>query len=168
MTENTACAQQDNSRSLKCERKLYLFTSLLCIAASAVLLVFVFILFAENCVGCRTFVVGIVSTLAIILFIAGLLILATTVCHTRRHNNVTPQVAISFVPSEDLEKSPVSFLSYNQFLHGKPFTDTSPIDLPDYFTVVQNNHEFHSFGDEEVPETPPPCYENAIEMKSFH
>ena len=168
MTENTTCMQRNDSRLFKCEKKLYLFVSFLCIATSAALLVFVFILYGENCVGCRTFVVGIMSTLAIFLFIAGLLILATTVCGTsRRHNNATPQVVISFIPAEDLEKSPVSFLSYNQFPHGKPFADTSPIDLPDYFTVVQNLHEFYSSGDEDVPETPPPCYENATEMKSF-
>jgi len=172
MTENTTLAEQDNSRSFKCQRKLYLCASFLCIATSAVLLVFVFILFAENCLGCRTFVVGILSAVAILLFIAGLLILATTVCGKRRHNDVTRQVVISFIPAEDLEKSPVSFLSYNQFPHGKPFDDTSSIDLPDYFTVLQNVHEFYTTADddvwaEDVLETPPPCYEKAIEMKSF-
>lgn len=169
MTENTTCTEQDSpARSLK----FYLCFSFLCIATSAVVLVFVFILFAENCLGCRTYVAGILGSLAILLFIAGLLILSTTVCGKRRLNNVTPQVAISFIPAEDLEKSPVSFLSYNQFPHGKPFADTSSIDLPDYFTVVQNVHEFYSSEDEniwieDVPETPPPCYEQAIEMESL-
>ena len=169
MTENTSCTEHDNrARSLK----FYLCASFLCIATSAVVLVFVFILFGENCLGCRTYVAGILGSLAIVLFIAGLLILSRTVCGKRRHSNVTPQVVISFIPAEDLEKSPVSFLSYNQFPHGKPFADTSSIDLPDYFTVVQNVHEFYSFVDEnvwteDVPETPPPCYEHAIDMKSF-
>ena len=169
MTENSTCTERDNrAKSLK----FYLCASFLCITMSAVLLMFVFILYAENCLGCRTYVVGILSSLAIVLFIAGLLILSTTVCGKRRHSNVTPQVVISFIPAEDLEKSPVSFLSYNQFPRGKPFADTSSIDLPDYFTVVQNVHEFYSSVDEnvwteDVPETPPPCYEQAIEMKSF-
>ena len=169
MTENTTTrTAQDHSRSLK----LYLCASCLCIATSAILSVFVFILFAENCLGCRTFVAGILISLAILLFIAGLVILSATVCGKRRLHNVTPQVVISFVPAEDLEKSPVSFLSYNQFPHGKPFSDTSPIDLPDYFTVVQNVQEFYSNADEavwteDVPETPPPSYQRAIEMKSF-
>ena len=169
MAENTTNTEQDNRAT---SLKFYLCASFLCIATSAVVLVFVFILFAENCLGCRTYVAGILGSLAILLFIAGLLILSTTVCGKRRHSNVTPQVVISFIPAEDLEKSPVSFLSYNQFPHGKPFADTSSIDLPDYFTVVQNVHELYSSVDEsvwteDVPETPPPCYQQAIEMESF-
>ena len=169
MAENTTCTERDNrAKSLK----FYLCASFLCITTSAVLLVFVFILYAENCLGCRTYVAGILSSLAIVLFIAGLLILSKTVCGKRRHSNVTPQVVISFIPAEDLEKSPVSFLSYNQFPRGKQFADTSSIDLPDYVTVVQNVHEIYSSVDEnvwteDVPETPPPCYEQAIEMISF-
>ena len=169
MTDNTTCTEQENrARSLK----FYLCASFLCIATSAVVLVFVFMLFAENCLGCRTYVAGILGSLAIVLFIAGLLILSTIVCGKRSQNNVTPQVVVSSIPAEDVEKSPVSFLSYNQFPHGKSFADTSSIDLPDYFTVVQNVHEFYSSVDEnvwteDVPETPPPCYEQAIEMKSL-
>lgn len=172
MTGNTTNTEQDTRRSLNCERKLYLCTSSFFISASAVLLVFVFILFAKDCPGCRTFVVSILTTLAIVLFVSGLLILSKILCGDRRQSHVTPQVVISFIPTEDLEKSPVSFLSYNQFPHGEPFTGTSSIDLPDYFTVVQNIHEVYSSLDqdvrtEDVPETPPPCYEKAIEMASF-
>ena len=171
--ENTTNTEQDTHRSLNCERKLYLCASLLFILASAVLLVFVFILFAEDCPGCRTFVASILTTLAIVLFFAGLLILSRTLCANRRQSHVTPQVVISFIPAEDLEKSPVSFLPYDQFPHGEPSApETSSVDLPDYFTVVQNIHEVYSSLDEDVwtedvPETPPPCYEKAIEMKSF-
>ena len=170
MTENTA--GQEASRSFKFQRRLYLLAAFLCFAASAVVFALGFVLFIEDCPGCRSYLAGTLGSLALVLFIAGLLILSTILCRKGRQNSLTPQVAISVIPAEDLEKSPATFQFYNHVPHYQPSVETPSIDLPDYFTAVQNiDEEVYSSVDaklcaQDVPETPPPCYKQALEMLS--
>lgn len=170
MTESIE--EQEALRTLKCQRRLHLTAAFLCLAASAVIMVLVFVLFMEDCPGCRSYMAGTLGTLAIVLFIVGLMILSTIVCRKGRHNDLASQVVISLIPAEDLVKSPASLMLFNhQVPRRQPFVENSSIDLPDYFAVVQNIDEFCSSVDaklwtEDVPETPPPCYKQALEMIS--
>ena len=148
-----------------------------CIAISVAILGLVFRLFTSSadCVSCRSYfsLLGIVSA---VLFAVGLLILLLSqvmLCCKRRHLNTTPQVVVSLIPAEDLEKSAAPILPFVHLPHRLPFVETSSIDsLPDYFTVVQNAGEGFTSVDadvwtENVPETPPPSYEEALEMATF-
>ena len=102
-----------------------------------------------------------------------LLLRQVMLCCKRRHINTTPQVVVSLIPAENLEKSAAPILPFVHVPHRLPFIKTSSIDsLPDYFTVVQNaNGVYSSVGmdiwTETVPETPPPSYEEALEMPTF-
>lgn len=96
-----------------------------------------------------------------------------TACWNRGQNSPTPQVIVSLIPEEDLEKSPAPILPYNHIPHYQPFVVKTPsLDLPDYFSVAENVDELYPSVDaevwtENVPEIPPPCYEQALAMASF-
>ena len=161
--------------SSKCQGRLLISVkafAFLCIAASAAILVVVFLLFILDCAGCRSYF-ALLGTLAAALLTAGLLTLSTILCCNIRHINTTPQVVISSIPAEDLEKSAAPILSYSHVPRHLPFIETSSIDsLPDYFAVVQNPDEVYLSVDaggwaEDVPETPPPCYEQALQMTTY-
>ena len=160
-----------------CKRRLVFSVvafAFICIAMSAATLGVVFQLFTfpSDCVSCRSHfrLLGIVTAA---LFAAGLLILSTRLlmlCYERRHINTTPQVVVSLIPAEDLEKSAAPILPFVHVPHRQPYIETSSIDsLPDYFTVVQNPDEVYSSMDagvwtENAPESPPPSYEEALEL----
>ena len=162
---------EDTWTSFKCRKRLYssgIAFAFLSIAMSAALLVPILVMFIEQCSGCRSYFT-LLGTVSITLCVLGLLILLTIVCFKRWKNSLTPQVVVSSIPAEDLEKSAVPILHHNQVPHRLPFIETSSIDLPDYFTVVQNPERVYLSLDEDVravnvPETPPPCYEEALEM----
>ena len=162
-------------------RRRFLFSviafAFICIAISAAILGVVFRLFTSSadCVSCRSYfhLLGIVTA---VLFAAGLLILllrSLMLCYNRRHINTTPQVVVSLIPAEDLDKSAAPILPFVHVPHRLPYIETSSIDsLPDYFTVVQNADEVYLSMDvdvwtENVTETPPPSYEEALEMTTF-
>ena len=108
-----------------------------------------------------------------------------------QNSSITAQVVVSEIPAEDVSKSPAPMLSHCDVPHHQPFQESSSSsDLPDYFTAVQNRDEVSS-GDvpdyfssvqnidevysslgmgleaEDTPRTPPPCYEEAIEMEPW-
>ena len=160
-----------------CQRR-FLFSvvaiAFICIAMSAAILGVVFHLFtfSADCVSCRSYF-SILGIVAAVLFAVGLLILLlrpVMLCCKRRHTNTTPQIIVSLIPAEDLEKSAAPILPFVHVPNRLSFIDTSSIDsLPDYFTVVQNADEAYSSVDahvwtENVSETPPPTYEEALEM----
>ena len=161
--------------SSKCRKKLYssaITFAFLSIAASVAILVPVLVMFIEQCAGCCSYftLLGTVST---VLCINGLLILLIIVCCKRWKKSPTPHVVVSLIPAEDLDKSAAPILPFVHVPHRLPFIETSSIDsLPDYFTVVQNADEVYLSEDgdvwsENVPETPPPSYEEALEMATF-
>ena len=164
--------------SPKCRRWLswsVIAFAFLCIAVAAVIIVAVVVLFMEDCVGCSLYS-KLLGNIAAALSAAGLLILLlrlVLLCYNRRHINTTPLVVVSLIPAEDLDKSAAPILPFDDVPHRLPFLETSSIDsLPDYFTVVQNADEVYSSVDadvwtENVTETPPPSYEEALEMTTF-
>ena len=161
--------------SSKCWRWLSLSViafAFLCIAVAAVIIVVVIVLVVEDCVGCSLHS-KLLGNIAAALFVAGLLILSALLCYKRRNINTTPQVVVSLIPAEDLDKTVAAILPFVRVPHRLPYIETSSIDsLPDYFTVVQNADEVYSSVEadvwtENVTETPPPSYEEALEMTTF-
>ena len=153
---------QQASRSSKCAEKPLLFLVFFCIASSVVGLV---IIYTIRCPGCSSVtsspVVYTYWVTTVVLFLLGVMLLALSVYYKRRQQSTTSRVAISSIPAEDLEKTPAPTLHYNRV-------------LPDYFCVVQNIDEVYSsvnaateVSSENVPETPPPRYEEAIEMTTL-
>jgi len=170
-------------RSSKCVEKLFV-TMLaglvpLCFAASAVGLL---VICTYLCRGCssptNSSVVNTYWVATVTFFLLGVIALAFLMHYKRRNHSTaaTSSVVISSIPPEDLEKSPAPTLRYNrvpqrQQLAQASSTHPTSLDLPDYFSVVQNIDEVYSFvnadySPEDVPETPPPCYEEAIEITS--
>ena len=85
---------------------------------------------------------------------------------------MTARVVVIEIPAEDV-KGPASMLTRCNMPHHQPSDETpSSIDLPDYFTAVQNIDEAYSslgtgLEEEDTPRTPPPCYQEAIEMEPW-
>ena len=161
--------------SSKCRRWLSLSViafAFLCIAVAAVIIVVVFVLVVEDCVGCSLYS-KLLGNIAAAVFVAGLLILSALLCYKRRHMNTTPQVVASLIPAEDLDKTAATILPFVRVPRRLPYIEASSNNsLPDYFTVVQNADEVYSSVEadvwtENVTETPPPSYEEALEMTTF-
>lgn len=173
--------QESSTSSTKCTRKLYLslaFFSLTASVAIFVTVVIVVFLF-EYCPSCQqisrdrneSYLVTILGTIATLLFFFGGSIL--TACWRRGQNTENsrtegePQVVVSLIPAEDLEKSPAPILPYNHIPRHQPiFMKASLLDVPGYCSVVKNIDEVCSSAwTEDVLETPPPCYEEALKME---
>ena len=177
MTEHYV--EQEASRSTSCKRRLYSLVvafAYICITASVILFVAVIIGLSrtKNCAGCRSNSTGSTATIATVFFVVGVT-LALLVRLKRGSNSSTPQVVISPIPAEDLEKSPAPILPYNHIPQRQQFLNSvkhSSIDLPDYFTAVENIEEVYlsveaAVWTDDIPETPPPCYEQALKMASI-
>ena len=96
----------------------------------------------------------------------------TVWCHKKTRERNSREIAISYVPDEDLEKSPAPILP-----NFPPFGDASSSQLPDYFTAVQNIPEVSSqlnegFWTEDIDGSDDenenlPCYEQALTMSGL-
>ena len=169
--------QESSSSSTKYTRRICLTLAFSSLTAS--LLIFLIIVFLfEYCPECKkrfrdrnkSHLVTILGTIATLLFFFGGSLL--TACWRRGQNSTSeavPQVVISLIPDEDLEKSPAPILPYNHIPRHQPIVmKASSQDA----TVVKNIDEVCSSVDakvwtEDVPESPPPCYEEAIKMKTL-
>lgn len=178
--------EREQSRcSSKFTRRFYLSLAFLCIASSLsifMIIVMIVVIWFKGCRSCEqsllgtneTYFVTILGSVGTILFVLGGSIF-TAFSWKRGQNNTNdiPQAVISLIPAEDVEKSPAPMLPLNHIPRRPAFVRKAPSsDLPDYFTVVQNNDQFYSAVNEDVwtedaPETPPPCYELALEMKFY-
>ena len=170
---------QQVSTSSKCAEKPLLFLVLFCIASSVVGLV---IIYTFRCPGCSSVtsssVVYAYWVSTVVLFLLGVMLLALAVYYKRRQHSAASRVVISSIPAEDLEKTPAPTLHYNrvsqrQQLAQASSTHPTSLDLPDYFSVVQSIDEVCSsvnaaeVSSENVPETPPPSYKEAIEITTL-
>jgi len=148
--------------------KFHLPLAFFCIAASALLFMVRQRLQDINFSYIVVVILGIAATL-LFLFGVGLMIIF---CGKTLHS--TTQVVISSIPDEDLEKSPAPILPYSHIPHLLPFdVKACSTGLPGYFTAIQkfDDATFDSALNanvwrEDVPETPPPCYEKALEMRT--
>ncbi|CAH3181946.1 unnamed protein product, partial [Porites lobata] len=104
---------------------------------------------------------------SVIFLLSGCVIIAS--CHKKTRERNSREIVVSYVPDEDLEKSPAPILPYFP-----PFGDASSSQLPDYFTAVQNIPEVSWQPNEELwtedidgsddENEKPPCYEQALTM----
>ena len=163
--------EQESSRSsTKFTRRICLTLAFSSLSASvAISLIVIFSLH-----GNKSYLERILGIFATLLFFLGVSIF--TAYSRRRQNSrseAVPQVAVSLVPEEDLEKSPAPILPYNHIPRHQPFAmKASSQDLPGYTTVVKNIDEVYSSVDakvwtEDIPDIPPPCYEEALKMKTL-
>ena len=187
---------------------------LLSLVTSAVLVLIVFAFMFQPCknqTNCHRSWGKICGGVAVLLFLVGVFMLLFI--RKRRERRFSPQVVVSEIPAEDVEKTAAFIPSYNCIPHRQLFRETSTTDLPDYFSIVQNSSdvqassknslpvhcttlqqnsevETSSIGlpdyfsnvkniDEgysdvdlgirtcDVPQTPPPCYEQALKMATL-
>ena len=165
---------QEASRSSKCTENLFIsgllgFASF-CIAVSTVGLV---IILTFGCPCCNSVTGSSVDdtywVATVVLFLLGVMTLALSVYYKRRQHSTTSRIAISSIPAEDLEETTADYnrVSQRQQLAQASSTHPTSLDFPDYFSVVQNIDEVYSSVNtaevlsENVPETPPPSYEEA-------
>lgn len=173
---------QEASRSSKCGEKLFVSVlaglALFCFAASSFGLVIIVTSFCPDCSSATSSsVMDAYWGVTVLLFLLGVVALTLLVYYKRRQQSTTSRVAISSIPAEDLEKSPAATLPDNRVSQRWPLPQASStyqtsLDLPDYFTVIQNTDEVYRSANTEVwaedsLETPPPCYEEAIGRTTF-
>ena len=94
-------------------------------------------------------------------------------CHKKTRERNSREIAVSYVPDEDLDNSPAPVLRP----YFPPFGDASSTQLPDYFTAVQNIPEVSSqlnegFWTEDIDGSDdenedPPSYEQALTMSGL-
>ena len=107
---------------------------------------------------------------SVIFLLSGCVII--TSCHKKTRERNSREIVVSYVPDEDLEKSPAPILPYFP-----PFGDASSSQLPDYFTAVQNIPEVSWQPNEELwtedidgskdENENPPCYEQALTISGL-
>ena len=110
------------------------------------------------------------AVFSMIFLVSTCVILFSCLKKTRERNS--REIAVSYVPDEDFEKSPAPILPYFP-----PFGDASSSQLPDYFTAVQNIPEVSSqlnegFWTEDIDGSDdenedPPSYEQALTMSGL-
>ena len=178
----------------KCGRKLlYTVLSLFCFITSATAFIIGFMMFCPDCAFPNTLLLWVHLVVAFLLFAIGMKTFVTVIFSRGRQNAPPTRVLISEVATEVLENStatldthrmPLRLLFIVNSLHSLATCDRSQQnqvtedlswrDLPDYFTALQNMSDTRAAGDtycneafctEEAPMTPPPCYEEVLEMK---
>lgn len=124
---------------------------------------------------------GIFGGVAVILIIIGVIIIIFGHKSMKRLKSV--EVVVSEIPARDLEKTPAASslnCGQNRIPRHEPASfvaDSHSIDLPDYFTIVQQNSEDVypsvdvAFWTEDRyvsdDENPPPCYEQALKISGL-
>lgn len=171
-----------SNTSEKCSLILLVF-ALLCVGAGVFNFGFVIVLMAPaGCSDCKRSssdindpnrFIQIFSAVGLSLMVLGCGLLGgyfkrSKKCSARQ---VAESVVISTIPAEDLEKSPAPVLQHNDIPSSCLFLSPAS-DLPDYFTAVANIDNLYSAVDagvwtEDVPNLPPPCYEQALELTAL-
>ena len=151
------------------------FLALLCFGAGVFIFgAVIFLIIRERCNDCKQSSLG--KSLSIVAFssiVFGFGFLGgyckrSKKCFTRP---VAELVVVSAIPAENLEKSPAPVLHDNH-VSPRHLYMSSASDLPDYFTATRNIDGLYSAADakvrsEDIPKTPPPCYEEALKMPAL-
>lgn len=171
MTENNRTERETRAsytvlficQSRRVFKAFHLTFGLLCLSGSVVCFTMAFTFFCPLC-SRPDFRLELTNGMgSVFLFSAGLYALCRMVfCKRRQDISTTPDVVISEIPAEDLDKSPAPILPYCHTPHHSPFVDTSSIDLPDYYTAV-----YISNGDE-ASSANPPDYDTAVKTMLMH
>lgn len=166
-------------RSAKCKKWLHIAAivfGFVSIGGCFVLASLTYILFGD-CEDCTPKpedkdMVKIMRVLATVLFLLGILLIALSLCCKGTENSLAPQVVVSAIPAEDLEKTPAPILAFNHIPHRQAFVEDAATNLPEFTTVrnideIGNSSANEGFWTEEIdgPVTPPPSYEEALVMR---
>ena len=121
---------------------------------------------------------GIFGGVAVILIIIGVIIVKVGHKNMKRVKSV--HVVVSEIPAQDLEKTPAASSLLHHIPRYEPASfvaNSHSIDLPDYFTIVQQNSEdvypsvdvafWTEDRDVSDDENPPPCYEQALKISGL-
>ena len=176
---------------LKCGRRLlYAVLSLFCFMASAAAFAIGFMMFCPDCAFPNTLLLWVHLVGAFLLFAIGMKTFVTVIFSRGRQNTPPARVLTSEVATEVLENSPTILASHRMSRRllfvvnsldnltnwdssqqvNQAAEDLSWRDLPDYFTALQSDSNAvetyfnEAFCTEYAPTTPPPCYEEALEM----
>ena len=175
----------------KCGRRLlYAVLSLFCFMASAAAFTIAFMMFCPDCAFRNTLLLWVHLVGAFLLFAIGMKTLLTIIFSRGRQNTPPSRVLTSEVATEVLENSTATLDTHRMPLRllfvvnsldnltnwdssqqmNQAAEDLSWRELPDYFTALQNDSNIgetyfnEAFCTEYAPTTPPPCYEDALEL----
>ena len=143
MAENTEV--REVLRWSKCSTGLYLSVfvfGLLFLVTSAVLILIVFAFMFRPCkneTNCHRSWGKICGGVAVLLFLVG-------------QHRFSPQVVVSEIPAEDVEKTPAFIPSYNCTPHCQLFDEACSTGLPDYFSAVQISSEAETSSINSLPD----------------
>ena len=155
--------------------------------ASAAAFIIGFMMFCPDCASPNTLLLWVHLVGAFLLFAIGMKTLMTIIFSRGRQNTPPSRVLISDARTGDLEDSPAISATHRMprrlLFVVNPLRNLVPRQnqvaedlswryLPDYFTALQNSNDAGAgekhfndvFCTEYVPTTPPPCYEEALEM----
>ena len=175
----------------KCGRRLlYAVLSLFCFMASAAAFIIGFMMFCPDCASPNTLLLWVHLVGAFLLFAIGMKTLLTIIFSRGRQNTPPARVLTSEVATEVLENSTATLDTHRMPLRllfvvnsldnltnwdssqqmNQAAEDLSWRELPDYFTALQSDSNAgetyfnEAFCTEHAPTTPPPCYEDALEL----
>ena len=175
----------------KCGRRLlYAVLSLFCFMASAAAFTIAFMMFCPDCAFRNTLLLWVHLVGAFLLFAIGMKTLLTIIFSRGRQNTPPARVLTSEVATEVLENSTATLDTHRMPLRllfvvnsldnltnwdssqqmNQAAEDLSWRELPDYFTALQSDSNAgetyfnEAFCTEHAPTTPPPCYEDALEL----
>lgn len=136
------------------------FLTLICFAGSLILFVF-----AISDLSYKNSTVRF-AIIASVLLVVGLALIVLV--RPKRLSNDS-QATISTIPVEVLATSPAPILPHSHISRRLLSLRASSMDLPDYFTAVQNIDGIYLSEEDAVwikrfPETPPPCYDDALKL----
>lgn len=172
-------------RSTKCKKWLHVTAivfGFVCIGGCFVLASLTYVLFGdcEDCSPKREDqeMVKVMRIMATVLFLVGILLIASSLCCKRTDSSLAPQVVVSAIPAADLEKSPAPVLANNPIPHRLVFGEDAAMNLPpvELTTTVNNIDEGSNsslanagFWTEDIdgPITPPPAYEEVMQWPSI-
>ncbi|XP_078345776.1 uncharacterized protein LOC144631238 [Oculina patagonica] len=171
MAEEQVTRGQESPRLSKNSKLLGFLFAFICIGGSvAIFGVVVFL--RKDCPDCKQrspILVAMLAILGTLLFFLGLSIL-TAFCRRRRNSStLPPQVVMSSIPAEDLENSPAPIRPGKHVAYGRLVViEASSLDLPGYFTAVQNTDAVNSSAEagfwKDDLDIRPPSYEQAVAL----
>ena len=180
MDSTTGMSQADTVSRPSCrvtlKEKIPLVLGFLCIGVGLVFLFVLFVVF-KPCDQCDSSIKQRGGGVAIIMVLVGGLTLLVRL--KRRQASRPPDVIISEIPEEDVEKSPAALISLDHIPHHLPdlcemdneiwSADlNSTADLPDYYTAVRELQNAVNYSDSEDSQSSDlPDYFSAVVNRNF-
>ena len=182
MDSTTGMSQAETVSWLSCrvtlKEKIPLVLGVLCVAVGLVFLFVLFVVF-KPCDQCDSSIEQRGGGVAIIVVLVGGITLLVRYKRQQALALRPPDVVVSEIPAEDVEKSPAAVISLDHIPHRLPVlheieneilsTDlNSTEDLPDYYTAVRKlQYEVNSSDSEDSQSSDLPGYFSAVVNRNF-